>query len=281
MFFFDVLLYIELFKAITITGRNPSSDLPRCQIYFYKKVRYIEMYEIALCDDDTVFSSTLENQLYEIMRAKGASCHLSVFSSTASLWDSIINGNDYDLVFLDILFDEEKGIRFAKFLREREYPADIVFITIAPEYAVSSYDTAPLHYLVKPVKQEKLKTAVDRFLEKNTRHNLLFTIPAGTLQIPITDILFIEIYAHDIIIHKTNNTKEVCTGTLKKLEGILPSFTFVRPHRSYLVNLEYISEITRYQIRLASGDTIPVSKELYQQVQGRFIDYAEKRCFFV
>lgn len=88
----------------------------------------------------------------------------------------------------------------------------------------------------------------------------------------------IEIFGHEIIIHKTDGVKESCTGTLKELEVLLPAQTFVRPHRSYLVNLDHISEIARYQIRLSSGDTIPISKKLYKQIQNSFIDYADKKC---
>ena len=236
------------------------------------------MYEIALCDDDIAFLSTLQNQLSEIMNTRGIPCHLSVFSSISSLWDSIKIERHYHLIFLDILFDGEEGIRFAELLRKKQYPVDIVFMTVAPEYAVASYDMSPLHYLVKPVQPAKLEAAMNRFLEKNAFRFLSFTTPSGMLQVAIADILYFEIYGHKIFIHKTDKTKETCTGTLKKLENFLPPLTFVRPHRSYLVNLEYISEIIRYQIRLSSGDIIPVSKNLYQQIQGSFIDYADKRC---
>ena len=66
-------------------------------------------------------------------------------------------------------------------------------------------------------------------------------------------------------------------GTLKELENRLPANTFVRPHRSYLVNLDQISEIARYMIRVSTGETVPVSQKLYPQVQQAIIRHADQR----
>ena len=208
------------------------------------------MYEIAVCDDDAVFSSEFKKELTKALDARKISCHLTFFEDTSSLMQAFRNGQRYSLIFLDI-------------------------------YAVESYDAAPLHYLLKPVSREKLETALERFLIKNTPRLLHFTTSKGHLSVPIADILFFEIYGHEIIIHKTDKTTEYFTGTLKELEHLLPPLSFVRPHRSYLVSLSHISEITRYRIRLSSGDLIPISKNLYQHTQDCFIDYADKRSLFV
>lgn len=236
------------------------------------------MYEIALCDDDTAFSASFKKLLSDTLDSKGISCHLTLFTDIASLRYAMENGQGYDLIFLDILFETEQGIRFAKFLRERKWNTDIIFVTGTSEYAVDGYEVSPLHYLLKPVDPEKLSAALERFLQKNTFPGLCFTTPKGLLHIKISDIVYFEIYGHEITIHRADGAKETCTGTLKDLEELLPPMTFVRPHRSYLVNFDHISEIVRYQMRLSSGDTIPISKNLYLKIQRSFIDYASKKC---
>lgn len=236
------------------------------------------MYEIALCDDDAAFSAQFEETLSGLLNARRIPFCLALFSDIAALRRALENGQKYSLLFLDILFDSEEGIPFAKFLREKNYAMDIVFVTSSPDYAVASYDISALHYLVKPVSCEKLNVALNRFFNKLPQHTLHFTTPLGNLQMRISDISFFEIYGHEIIIHKTDDTRESCIGTLKELESLLPPLTFVRPHRSYLVNLSQIAEITRYQLLLFSGTAIPISKKLYRQVQDSFIDYADKKC---
>ncbi len=234
------------------------------------------IYEIAVCDDDTVFLSSFRPILEEALNARSAAYNLTIFNDPSSLMQEMRQGRKFDLLFLDIYYDQEKGIQFAKSLRERNDQTDIIFMTALTDYAVESYDAAPLHYLLKPIDPEKLDTALSRFLEKNSPQKLHFMTTRGHLCVPVNDIIFIEIYGHEIIIHLSNGTKETCIGTLKGLEPLLPEFTFVRPHRSYLVNLGHISEITRYQIRLSSNEFIPVSKNLYNDILSSFITYANQ-----
>lgn len=236
------------------------------------------MYKIAICDDDITFSSEFEKMLSETLEARKISFQLTRFTDTAALRQALESGQKYHLLFLDIMFQTEQGIRFARFLQKKKFNIDIIFVTSTPDYAVASYDVSSLHYLIKPVDQKKLDDAVDRFLARHASQRLYFNTPKGSLQVRIDDILYFEIFGHKITIHKTNGKKEICGGTLKELELLLPAQIFVRPHRSYLVNFDYISEISRYQIQLSSGDTVPISKNLYKQIQSSFIDYAEKKC---
>ena len=146
-----------------------------------------------------------------------------------------------------------------------------------PDFAAASFDVAPLHYLVKPVSEEKLSSALDRFLDKSAPCLFHFATTRRHLQVPLTEIVYFEIFLRDIVIHKANGTKETCVGTLKELESRLPAHTFVRPHRSYLVNLDQISEIARYMIRVSTGETVPVSQKLFAQVQQAIISHANQR----
>lgn len=235
------------------------------------------MYEIALCDDDNIFTGTFEKMLSSALDARAVSYRLTSFPNIVSLKNTMESGCKYDLIFLDIVFREENGIHFAEFLREQNWNTDIIFVSTSREFAVAGYDAAPLHYLLKPIDPDKLEKALDRFFTKNTPPDISFTTQNGILRLPLSDILYFEIYGHKIIIHQADGKKETCTGTLKELEERLPPMTFVRPHRSYIINLDYISEIVRYRIRLISGETIPVSKNLYHKIQSLFIDYARTK----
>ena len=172
----------------------------------------------------------------------------------------------------------EMGMSTAKVLREMGVGADIIFMSTTPDFAVDSFDVSPLHYLLKPIEEEKLKMALARFLDRNRPGSLSFSSPRGILRILLADILYFEIYGHEILIHQAGGNCDTCTGTLKELETALPARIFVRPHRSYLVNLDHVAAISRYRIRLDDGEFIPISKNLYRQTQESFIEYAEGSC---
>lgn len=235
------------------------------------------MYEIAVCDDDHVFLSSFKPMLKKVLDIRHIDYHLSFFHDPSALLDEMKNGHKFHLLFLDIYYDTGRGLSFAKTLREKNDQTDIIFMTTISGYALECYDVAPLHYLLKPIDPKKLETAVTRFLEKNAHLKLHFMTANGHLYVPIADILYFEIYGHKIVIHLSDGTKESYMGTLKELERQLPDSVFARPYRSYLVNLRHITKVARYQIQLSSGDSIPVSKNLYNSLLVSLINYDTKQ----
>lgn len=100
------------------------------------------------------------------------------------------------------------------------------------------------------------------------------------IKIPLNEIIYFEIYGHRIVIHKNDGSETVIHGSLKDLETQLPQAAFVRPHRSYIVNMSYITEITRFDIYIADGGIIPISKARFNKVQLRFLGFLEKKDMF-
>lgn len=238
------------------------------------------MYEIAICDDDAAFAASFRELLTNALDEAGAGYRLTFFSNPDDLFAEIDRGRVFQLLFMDILFEKELGIQSAKILRTMKYPADIIFITTCSDYAVDGYEVFPLHYLVKPIDPDKLAIALNRFLEKHTPRTLHIVSSKKAVYIPIDEILYFEIYGHEIIIHKEDGTAETYVGTLKEIEMHLPPLTFVRPNRSYLVNLAKISRIARYSLQLPTGESIPISKRLYNQTQTTLINFADKQGTF-
>ena len=236
------------------------------------------LYNIAICDDDQAFAVSFRAQLTRALDGRAVPHQITVYSDPDALQRAVEDGSRYELLFLDVIFAEaERGIRLAAALKAAGCGADVVFMSSTPDFAAASFDVAPLHYLLKPVSEEKLNTALDRFLDKNAPCLFHFVTTRRHLQLPLTDIVYFEIFLRDIVIHRANGEKETCVGTLKDVEDRLPAHTFVRPHRSYLVNIDHISEIVRYEIRVSTGETVPVSRKLYAQVQQAIIDRAEQR----
>lgn len=235
------------------------------------------MYEIAICDDDGAFVSDFQALLAEVMTDRCADYRLTRFSDPAELLHAINGGDSFGLVFMDILFGVEKGVRCARMLRARDREFELVFVTTNPEYAVECFSAFPLSFLLKPVVRGKLADVIDRFLEKRQPRVLCLSTTRGTLRMPVTDVLYFEIYGHTIVIHLSDGSSKSWTGSLKELEDSLPQNFFVRSHRSYLVNLEHVAEFERCWIRLSSGDTVPVSKSAHSKVQSSLIEFEDRK----
>lgn len=235
------------------------------------------MYEIAICDDDRAFMSELEALLHELLSERGTDCHVTQFLDPSALLSALEQGMCCDLLFQDIFFGKEKGFRCAQILRGRNLDMELVFVTTSKDYAVDAYSVRALHYLLKPVSRTELMRALDHFLKQRTPRMLHLTTPQGTLRIPLAEVLYFEIYNHTIVIHLLDGASKSWRGSLQELEVILPPDQFVRTHRSFLVNLEHISEINHNQILLTTGDTLPVSRASLANVRMSLISFDRRR----
>lgn len=225
------------------------------------------MYEIAICDDDSAFALKLSSMLEDLLRQREESFHVTLFSDPSLMLAALEQGAEFSLLFQDILFGEEKGIQFARLLWEQKRDIDVVFVTTSVEYAVEGYDAHPLHYLIKPVSTEKLAEVLDYFLRRHTPQTLCLATPHETLCLTVSDILYFETYNHIVTVHLRNGQCRSLRYSLQQLENDLPPDRFVHTQRSYLVNMEHIYELNRRQVRLSSGETVPISRRSYAGVQ--------------
>ena len=235
------------------------------------------IYKIALCDDDTAFSRAFSAMLHEIMEPQAIPYTLDCFTHVNKLTAAMKTPEPFHLIFLDILLEDINGVDFARSMRKAGQNTDIIFLSVSPSFAADSYDVAPLHYLTKPFGREKLRQALNRALSHAIPQRIVFKTSNGILAAVLNDILYFDVYDRTISIHKTDGSKETFCGTLSKLESQLPPGHFMRSHKSYLVNMAYISEIVRYEITLQGGVRIPIGKKRYTDIQNSFIEYADQK----
>ena len=234
------------------------------------------MYKFAICDDDASFGASLKNFVCDFFADRKTDCSVTVFADVQAFDAALDAGESYDLLFLDIIFESDNGIDYAKRLRSGKYKFDIIFISTCRDYAIESYDAEPLYYILKPASPDKLSAALERFLERHAPSYINLNTTRGLIKIKLSDILYFEIYGHRISLQKRDGTSEELRSTLKEMETKLPPSTFIRPHRSYLVNLSCITEITHYNIKITNGELIPISHALYNKVQIEFLDYLDR-----
>ena len=225
------------------------------------------MYEIFICDDDAAFAGELSSMLTRAFGERGSQCHITLYPDPAQVLSALERGERCELLFQDILFGEEKGIRFGKLLREKDWDVDLVFVTSSQQYAVAGYDAQPPHFLLKPLQQSQLGEVLDRFLARRAPNILSLATPQETVRLPVSDALYFEVYNHIVKLCRRDGSESSWRGTLQDLERQLPAGRFVRIHRSYLVNLEHIAVIGRDRLRLSSGDIIPMGRADYANIQ--------------
>lgn len=228
---------------------------------------------IAVCDDE---QSQIEYTKTAVSTWAAACGHLPVFSEFPSAEAFLFNyaeNQNYDILLLDIEMNEMNGIDLAKKVREGNNRVQIVFITGYPDFMSEGFEVAALHYLMKPVKREKLFAVLDRAVENlgHKEESLILETESGILRINFSQIMAAEAKGHDTLLTLTDR-KETAKIGINDLEKRLDE-SFVRCHRSYLVGLRHITRITKTDVILDNGDVIPLSRRMYTEVNQKFIGF--------
>lgn len=185
-----------------------------------------------------------------------------------------LNKNDVDLIFLDIHMPAFSGMDFIQTLKK---PPFIIMITSDAKYALQAFEyDFIVDYLQKPVTPERMSKAIDKLqrlsvtvqhsqtasfsanINPTTTSELFINIDRRLIKIQMDTILLIEAKG-DYIHIKTSNKNYTVHTTLKKIEAKLPDQTFLKVHRSYIINLTKIIDIEDNSI-LIEKDVIPVSR---------------------
>ena len=229
--------------------------------------------KVAICDDEPLAIDYVTYHLQRWAAKKQSVLEIATFSSAEEFLFAYEDNKDYDLLFLDIQMGEINGVELAKSIREKGESVQIVFITAVPDYISEGYDLSALHYLIKPVSEEKIFAVMDRAAQNCTKEEeyLLVKVDQTLQRIPVSSILYAESFAHYITITAKSGTYQVRENAGALAEKL--NKDFVRPHRSYLVNLRYVQRISKTEVVLDDGMMIPLSRYNYQKVNQAFIQY--------
>ncbi|MBQ7889757.1 MAG: response regulator transcription factor [Erysipelotrichaceae bacterium] len=227
-------------------------------------------FKIAICDDSDVDRQYVLNMVDRWAKNSGHVVHTDTFTSAENFLFHYSEESDYDILLLDIEMGDMDGVTMAKQLRRDNDTVQIVFITGYSDYIAEGYEVAALHYLMKPVKEEKLCSVLDRAAEKLAKNEkvLVFEVSGEMIRVPIYQIRFVSVFGNYVTIHAS--TEVTVKKTLSELEKQLDD-RFYRVGRSAIVNLTQIARVTKTEIKLNDGTTIALPRGSYEGVNRAII----------
>ena len=241
---------------------------------------------IAICDDEERELTHLSELITKYQEERGAFVHgrklvLTVFDSPVELLSEIENGVRFDVLFLDVMMPGENGIHVAEEIRKYDNNMKIIFLTSSAEFAVQSYTVGAYFYQIKPVGEESFFTLLDAVLEDCEREqavSLIIRSKNGIARIDLNKLEYCEVIGRTLLFHLENGEILESIGGLDKLYSELTQYkNFMRPHRSFLVNMEYIQNISSRTITMNCEAKIPVPHGKYSEIKNLYLEYAFNR----
>ncbi|MBR5496384.1 MAG: response regulator transcription factor [Clostridia bacterium] len=224
--------------------------------------------KIAICDDDIRIAEYISNKILEYK----PEYEIEIFSNSDSLTAFLSDkANKIDLLFMDIVLNDENGIDAAAKI-EDNYPDILtVFVTaFADKFSEEIFlKSKPYGYLHKPIKDEILHHYLDcakHDIEIKSQ-NLSIKIGSDSFDIPFSKIIYIESEKRLSHIHVEgfDNSHD----TYAKLDEIQSNLDtrFIRCHKSYIVNADYIKSIEKDCFIIRNGTEISISKAMHSDAR--------------
>jgi Response regulator of the LytR/AlgR family len=207
--------------------------------------------------------------------------YLTLLNSFASAIDALefLQKNDVDLMFVDINMPDLSGMDFVKSLTN---PPKVIFTTAYREFAVEGFQVDAADYLIKPISFAAFSQSVERTKERyfsqeqsaTIKHDdkfLFIKTEYKIVRINLDDIKYIEGMRDYIRIHQVNEKPIMALLNMRKIMENLPIKSFMRVHRSYIVNLDKIQTIERNRIVFDKDVYIPISDQYKDDFQ-KYLD---------
>lgn len=228
-------------------------------------------YKIAVCDDSAADRQYILNMTERWAASAGHVVQIDTFPSAENFLFHYAEESDYDILLLDIEMGEMDGVTMAKQLRKDNDTVQIIFITGYSDYIAEGYEVAALHYLMKPVSEEKLCSVLDRAAERLSKNEKILNLENSgeMVRIPIYQIRYAEVSGNYVTIHALSEV--TIKMTLGELEKQLDE-RFYRAGRSVIINLTQISRVTKTEVRLSDKTVLALPRGAYDGINRAIIN---------
>ncbi|MCI5493093.1 MAG: LytTR family DNA-binding domain-containing protein [Lachnospiraceae bacterium] len=229
----------------------------------------MEAFCIAIIEDQ----SSYRQQLHDKIRGWAAAYHVETNIC------EFVNGEvffrlpiHYHIIFIDIELDKGiNGVEIAKKLRKNGYQGEIIFTTSHREYILEGYDVHAYQYLLKPIDQTKLLRALENIYSRYSADFYTIFNRGNVIRLKYRNILYITSSNHNVDIH-LNGVDKTYSPKIK-FNTIVKSFpkNFKQCHRTILVNMDYVSHISKTELSLLDGTVLPISATYLSNIQQAMI----------
>lgn len=229
---------------------------------------------IAVCDDERCEIDKICAMLDKYRSERGVFFTYRTFESGTEMIEAAKNCV-FSLYLLDILMPSMSGMDAAREIRSFDSDVRIVFLTSSPEFAVESYLVKARDYILKPFDENRLFALMDELYAEshNIPEGIMVKTRKGIMKILFSRLSCVEVMNKTVYFHLSDGSIREAHAKLSEFEDALLSRPeFIRVHRSFIVNLYQVNEISSGWLNTHQGLSVPVSRALYTMVRNDYMN---------
>lgn len=227
-------------------------------------------YLFAICDDKPEDGRLAARLCAQWAARTGAEVELEIFPSAEAFLFRYGERKDFDILLLDIEMSGMDGVELARTVRRDNEAVQIVFITGYADYIAEGYEVSALHYLMKPVNEEKFDRVLTRAVSRLARNEPFLTLelPGETVRVPLLEIRYVDVQQNYVTVHAREDY--TFKRSLGEIEAALDR-RFYRVGRSCIVNLTCIRRVARTEVELTGGERLLLPRGQYEKLNQAII----------
>ncbi len=233
------------------------------------------MFNVFVCDDSKYDIDKIKNALSMFSKRKHVELNISEFSNPEMLMYEIEDGKIADIFILDVEMPNMDGFELADKIREHTETSVIIFLTSHNEMASMGYKSKALRYVIKLNLERDIEEALDSAVaEISNVDDKTITLHHYNdyWRIPYKDIICVTRISRQLVI-TTRLLGEITDNRgIKEFFDMLGDNRFLFIDRSCFVNIDYISQINGYSLKLTDGQVLPISRRSLQNVKQTLLE---------
>lgn len=211
------------------------------------------------------------------LERRGIMADLTPFSSPKSFRLKLEDGCQYDLIFLDIQMPGINGIDLGTWLREKKSCAAVVYVSSREDMVFDALTTQPFGFVRKKCFFEDITAVIDRFLaqynENGNQPSILVQQNGNMVRFKVNEVVYIEGGRRNQSLYLQSGGEPVLIReTMAQLTEVLTPMGFLRIHKGFLVNSQYISAFQGCSVLLTTGIELPLSRRNGQAVKVQYME---------
>lgn len=235
------------------------------------------MLEIAICDDDVIFTGKTEDLLEKLGQRYKIQLDIEVFWDGQELVETIKSGKRFDIIYLDIEMKKMNGLDAANEIRMIDRESLLIYMTSYESYMPVTFDYRPFQFIVKPIQIDKFERCFLKAHKEVLQNDSYFQFKYNKINYRILtqNIMYFESRKRVVSII-TQDTAMKFYGKLDDVESAMKEskLEFLRIHQSFLVNFKYIEEIAYDRIKLTNGQILYISEDKRKKIGQQYCDIA-------
>lgn len=239
------------------------------------------MFRIAVCDDEAHSLAHMISLIEEYRLTSPFHFEYASFHNGLELASVIEHGKHFDIYCLDIVMPGYDGIELGKEIRDYDKSAQIIYFTSSPEFALDSYSVKAANYVLKPITKETLFSVLNDILEQIEHKEEAFLVlktTQGIEKILLSNLVYAEAMGRKVLYHLASGRALECSARFAEVcDTLLEYHFFIKPHRSYVVNMNYINTIETTEITLQIPAIIPIAQGKSREIKDCYLSFQMER----